>query len=50
MRLRRIIGTVAFALLISACAPTEPPGDFKTGEETTPPIGCVEYKTRGGDC
>lgn len=40
---------LALAVFLSACS-TEPPEDFETGAETVPPMGCVEYRTRGGDC
>jgi starvation-inducible outer membrane lipoprotein len=45
----RIMLTCTLSMLLAACA-TEPPEDFETGAETVPPIGCVEYRTRGGDC
>lgn len=43
------VGILA-VLLLAACTVSKPPGDFETGEETTPPLGCIEYRTRGGDC
>lgn len=43
----------AVALLISGCSSIisdSKPTPFITGEDTTPPYGCIEYRARGGDC
>lgn len=50
MSVNSVIAVLLTSLLLVACAPVEPPSDFETGEETTPPYGCIEYRTRGGDC
>jgi hypothetical protein len=37
---------VLFCFLIACKAPTP----FVLGEETTPPVGCIEARERGVDC
>lgn len=37
-------------LFVIGCTPTEAPGGFETGEETSPPLGCIAHKSKGGDC
>lgn len=35
------------ALLLAGCSAPSP---FVTGEQVPPPPGCIEYRTRGGQC
>ena len=35
-------------LLLAACTSTPTP--FETGKEVSPLPGCIEYRTRGGEC
>lgn len=49
------VGTAVFIFIIIVavivhlvgCAPATP---FTTGAEVSPPAGCIEYRTRGGEC
>lgn len=46
--MKRLLLCSLIALLLTACA--APPTPLKTGAETLPPYGCVEYRKRGGRC
>ena len=41
-----ILQAFAIGLLLIGCAPTT----FQLGDEVQPPPGCIDLRTRGGQC
>jgi hypothetical protein len=49
--LKTLVILVAFYGLVGcSTTPTEVPPEFKLGKPVPPPIGCIEYRKRGGKC
>lgn len=49
---RHLLLGFLLSLALAACAgkAVESPTPFELGEEVDPPIGCQEYRERGGEC
>lgn len=47
--MRKLAALYLAAWLLAGCA-AAPATPFKTGANVDPPAGCIDYRTRGGQC